>query len=445
MADKKVCIVGCGVTGLVTGAVLSQLGHRVRLVETEELRLLDIEKGEIPFQEPDLPTMLSRGMRTRKISLGGDISEAVDPSDFAFIAVRMPPMRSGYRNLSHLKEAAESIGSCDIKGKVIVLRKTAEPGMTEDVLVPLLEKASGLKAGKDFGIAVNPAFLARGSAVEDCLRPSRIVVGSTNRKTASEVMSLYRKIDAPKLMMGLRAVETAKLATDCFLAAKISCANEIANLCEGFGVDALEVMQAVSLDPAVGCEDIQVGLGFGGARLPADLSMMISAAEAAGMKPNLLRAVRNVNDRQPLKAVSALEEELGDLHGRRIAILGLAYKAGVDDVRNSRALPIAIGLLARGATVVGYDPNAQASFIKVLPGISYASSVQEALLDADACVIQTREVEFAKLNGRDFDLMRKKIVVDGSRVTSPTKLKKYGVALRGTGLGEKQRRDVVRR
>jgi len=445
VAAKRVCILGCGTTGLATGAVLAHLGHRVRLVETDELRLSEIAKGELPSQERDLPTMLSRGIRTRRISLVGDIGEAVDSSEFVFIAAGMPFSRTGIPNLSRMKEATRLVGECPIEGKVVVMRKTAQPGTTEGVLVPLLEEASGSKAGKGFGIAVNPAFLTKGDAVENCLVPGRIIVGSTNRKTASMVAGLYDGIDAPKLLMSIRAAETAKLASNCLLAAKISCANEIANLCEGFGVDSSEVLQAAGLDPLTGSGGMKVGLGFGGARLPNDLATMISAAEAAGVKPELMKAVRKVNDRQPLRAIGALEEELGDLQGKRIAILGLAYKVGVDDIRNSRALPIAIGLLARGAKVVGYDPNAQSSFIEVLPGISFASSARDALLDADACVIQTEEKEFARLNGRDFDLMRKKIVVDGRRVTSPTKLKKYGVALRGTGLGGGPRRRTVRR
>jgi UDPglucose 6-dehydrogenase len=445
LADKRICVIGCGVTGLTTGVVLAHLGHRVRLVETDDFRLSAIAKGEMPFQEPDLPTMLARGIRARRIYLGDDIGESVSSSDYIFIAVRMPASRSGSANLSNLKEALRSIGECPLEGKIVVMRKTAQPGMTEGLAVPLLEKASGLKGGKGFGIAVNPAFLTGGRAVEDCLRPSRIIVGSTNRNTASAVMKLYDGIDAPKLLMDLKGAETAKLASNCFLAAKISCANEIANLCEGFGVDSQEVLKAAGLDPRIGSGYMGAGLGFGGAGLPVDLSTMISAAKEAGMKPELLKAVRKINDRQPLTAISALEEELGGLRGKRIAILGLAYKAGVDDIRNSRAFPIAIGLLSRGSKVVGYDPNAQGSFIKVLPGISYASSAQEALLDADACIIQTEEAEFARLNGKDFDLMRKKIVVDGRRVTSPTKLKKYGVTLRGTGLGSRQRKRVVRR
>lgn len=445
MAVKRVCILGCGTTGLTTGAVLAHLGHRVRLVETDELRLSEMEKGEFLSQEPDLPTMLSRGMRSRRISLGGDVGEAVGSSEFVIIAARMPYSRAGIPNLSRMKEAVRLVGECPIGGKVVVMRKTARPGTTEGVFVPLLEQASGLKAGKGFGIAVNPAFLTKGNAVEDCLEPSRIIVGSTNRRTASMVMGLYDGIDAPKLLMSISAAETAKLASSCLLAAKISCANEIANLCERFGVDSSDVLRAAGLDPLIGGGGMRAGLGFGGARLPTDLATMISAAESAGVKPDLMRAVRKINEMQPLRAIEALEEELGDLHGKRIAMLGLAHKAGVDDIRNSRALPIAIGLLARGAKVVGYDPNAQASFIEVLPGISFASSAQEALLRADACVIQTEEEEFARLNRMDFDLMRKKIVVDGRRVTSPAKLKKYGVTLRGTGLGGGSRRRKVRR
>jgi len=445
LADKKICIIGCGITGLSTGAVFARLGHRVRLVETDESRLSAVIEGEAAAQEPDLPSLLSRGMRTRKLSLGDDVGEGVDSSDYIFISPRTPAARSGTPNLAHMKEASKLVGACSLNGRVVVIRKTAWPGAIEEILAPIIEKASGLKAGREFGLAANPAFFSRGAAIEGCLRPSRIIVGATNRRTASDVMGLYGGIDSPKLLTDIRTAEMVKLASNCFLATKISYTNEIANLCERLGVDAMEVMKGVCLDPEVGGAFMKPGLGFGGDRLPRDLAAMISAAESADMKPDVLRAVQKVNDRQPLRAITILQEELGDLRGKRIAILGLAYKAGVGEADGSRAFSIAIELMARGARVVGYDPLAKSSFIGMLPEMSYASSAQEALLDADACVIQTDEREFSGLNKRDFELMRKKIVVDGRRVTSPTKLRKYGVTLRGIGLGGESRRRAVRR
>lgn len=437
MADRKVCVIGCGVVGLATGVTLANMGCRVRFVEKDRSRLASLYKGESPFFEPELSTLLAKGVRTRKISVGEDIGEALAPSDFVFLAVQTPLLKSASPNLSNLKDAAKVVGESLRKGQIIIMRKSAPPGTAEGLIIPILESVSGMQAEKDFGVAANPEFLRRGKAVQDSMKPSRIIVGAGTKKTASAVMNLYDRIDAPKLLTDLRTAEMMKLVSNCFLATKVSFANEIAELCENLGVDAEEVMEGVRLDPRIGSDFLNAGLGFGGCGIPKDLSTVISSAESVGFRPDFLRIVRKINDRQPSRAIELLEEELDGLQGKRIAILGLAFKEGTDDVTESRALPIAIELLARGAKVVGYDPLAQASFIEKLPGISYASSAQEALLEADACVIQTAEEEFSKLDKGDFDLMRNKLVIDGRRGVSPTKLKKYGVALRAIGLGRK--------
>ncbi len=438
MAGEKVCIVGCSVIGLTTGIALASLGHRVRLFDGDEMMLSQISRGRSPFYEPDVSTMLAKGIRARSISVEDNLGKAVESSDFLFLAVPLPITKTSTPNTSRVRIAAESVGEFLSEDKIVVQRSVAPPGTAEKVIARALESHSGLKVSRDFGVAVNPGFLSRGTVIQDILRPSRIIVGGDTKKTAGEVMELYSKIDSPKLITDLRTAEMIKLATDSFLATKSSLTNEIAALCESIGVDAEEVMEGVRLDPRISDGYIRPGLGFGGCGLPKDLSFTISAALSAGLKPEVLRAVQKTNDMQPLRAIKMLEEELGNLCGKRIAILGLAFKAGIDDVTGSRAFPIAIELLAKGAKVVGYDPLAKAAFIKEMPGISYASSAQEALLEADGCVIQTAEKEFSTLGKSDFDLMKRKVVVDGARVLSPVKVKKYGVAFRAIGLGEKK-------
>jgi len=433
----KVCIIGCGFVGLATGVTIAHLGHRVRLIEKDDLKLASIEKGQAPFNEPDISSMLSKGLRNRRISASNDVIEAVKASSFIFIAVQTPPMKSGSPNLTFIKESAKEIGEGLSKGKIVIGKSTVLPGTTETVVAPILENVSGLRAGKDFGIAMNPEFLAEGTAMNDSLNPSRIVVGSTNRKTATEVMKLYEKIDAPKILTDIRTAEMIKYASNCFLATKISYTNEIANLCERFEVDIAEVIYAVGLDPRIGGQFLRAGLGFGGSCLPKDLSALISSAESIGYKPELLRAVRKINEKQPIRAVEMLEEELGDLRGKRIAILGLAFKASVDDIRDSKAFPIVVELLARGANVIGFDPLATAFFIQILPEISYASSAREALKGADGCIIQTEEKQFSKLGKEDFDLMNTKLVIDGRRIFSSAKLARFGVKYRAIGLGKR--------
>lgn len=433
----KVCVIGCDSVGLATGVILASLGHRVRFADFDDLKLASVRKGEAPFHESYLSSLLSNGIRKRRISVSPDIKEAVKSSEFIFIAVQIPVMKSGASNLKPLRRCAEEIGEALTKGKIVVVKSAVPPRITATVVVPILEKNSGLKAGRDFGIAMNPEFLQRGRSAGDSLKPGRIVVGSVSRKTAAEVMKLFEKIDAPKLLTDIETAEMIRFAFDCLLATKISYANEIANLCEIFGIDVQRVIEGVSLDPTIDDDSFCAGLGFGGGSLPKELSMLISLAESSGYRPELLRAVRRINEVQPLRAIHLLEEELGDLKGKRIAILGLAFRAGVDDVSDTKAFLLAVELLARGVTVVGYDPLASASFIRILPELSYASSAREALQEADGCIIQTEEEEFSKLGKSDFDLMRTKIVIDGRRILSATKLSRYGVRMRAIGLGRR--------
>jgi len=439
VADKRVCIIGCGINGLVTGAVFARLGHRVRLVDKDETLLSDISRGQMPSHEPGLASLVLSGIRTRRIHLSPDTEESVGPSDYVFLAVRMTSRKSQNPNFKYLKEAAAEVAACELDGKTLVLRETSKPGATEEVLGRTIEKSSGQKPTRDFALAANPAFFSRGRAVEDALAPDMVIIGSNSRKGAADVMSLYDGIKAPKMITDIKTAETIKLVRSCLQATDISIANEIADLCESIGVDAVEVMEAAT----AGYSRIaKPGLGFGGTRLPDDLAAVASTQESFGLKGEMLRSVGKVNASRSNKAIEFLSKELGDLRGKRIALLGLSYKAGLDDVTNSVAFPIAVELLARGARVIGYDPLAKSSFIKILPGISYASSMQEALLEADACIIQTEEEEFSKINKRDLELMNNKLIVDGRRVTSPTKLIRLGASYRAIGLGRERTSDA---
>lgn len=431
----KVAIIGCGFVGLATGVTLAHLGHRVRLVEIDEFRLSSILKGESPFYEPELSSMLSKGLISKRISAGSNIEEAVQPSDVVIVSVQTPPLKSGAPKLKYLKDAVGEIAKSISKGKIVVVRSTVPPGTTDTIVRPILESGSGLSAGREFGIAMSPEFLQEGKAVRDSLDPDRIIVGADSKKTGRSVLKLFEKIEAPKIITDTVTAEMIKYVSNCFLATKISYSNEIANLCERLGTDVNDVMEGVGLDPRIGNRFLRAGLGFGGSCLPKDLAALIAAAESVGYRPELLRAVQRVNDSQPLRAVRMLEEELGELAGKRICILGLAFKAGVDDIRDTRAFPIAVELLARGAKVVGYDPMASSSFIRLLPEISYAASAREALLEADGCIIQTEDREFSGLGREDFELMSNKFVIDGRRVLSPKKLSRWGVKHRAIGLG----------
>ena len=430
----RICIIGCGFVGLTTGVTLAHLGHKVWLVEIEKKRLLLLKAGKTPFLEPGLQEMFSDNLRKKRITIGNDTKKAVEASDFIFIAVQTPISTNGEPNLDYLKSSAEAIGKALCKNKMVIVKSTVPPGTTRNILIPVMEKVAILKAGKDFGVAVNPEFLQEGRAIQDSLNPSRIIVGAINNRSAKAVLNLFMKIKAKTLVTDVTTAEMIKLVSNCFLATKITFANEIANFCEKTGTDINNVMKGVGMDPRIGDKFMKAGLGFGGSCLPKDLAAMITSVFSAGNNPILLKAVKEVNDKQPLRAIDLLNEEVGRLRGKRIAILGLAFKAGVDDIRDTRALSIANKLIESGADVVAYDPLAMDAFKSLLPNIDYAFSASEALADADACILQTEENEFSSLTRKDFSRMRNRIVIDGRRILAPESAKRLDIRLRAIGL-----------
>lgn len=438
VTEMKTCVIDCGLTGLATAATLAELGHRVRLVGDDEIVLSALSRGDIRTSEPELPSIFSNGMRTRKIALSNDLREAVKSSDIIFVALEIFTLRTGALGLTRLKKTVAELGAILPKGKTIVIRSPVLPGTTEEILVPLIEEESGLEIGRGFEIAMTPPMMRIGRVIENSLRPKRLIVGA-GKKTGKEVLALFSKIKAEKTITSIRTAEMTELISSCLEATLISYANEMANICERFSVDAAEVIEISDLRSPFERERLGLGLGFGGPYLPRDLSAIIAASESQKYRPDLLRAVRKVNDRQPLVAVRMLEEELGNLRGKRVAILGLASQAGSGEIAETRAFGIAVELLARGAKVVGYDPLASSAFIDMLPGISYASSATEALLKADACIIQTDDKEFARLEKEEFDLMKTKVVIDGRRIVSPNRLRRCGVRVRAIGLGTGER------
>ena len=431
----KICLIGCGFVGLTTGAVLAHFGHRVHLVDVDKSRIDSILHCRPPFYEPDLKEFLSEGMKKGRITASTDVARGVKDNDYIFICVQTPVKKSGVSNLNYLKSCTKTVARGLAPGKTVVVKSTVPPQTCETMVLPMLEKYSGLKAGKDFGIAMNPEFLQEGRAVADTITPSRIVVGSDDEGCAKKVMALFAKIKAPRLITDLTTAEMIKLVSNCFLANKISFANEIANLCEKIGTDVMPIMNGVGLDPRIGRQFLNAGLGFGGSCLPKDLSAMISAQRSKGLPANMLRAIRAVNDSQSLRAVDVLEERLGTLKGKRIAILGLAFKSGVDDVRETRALPIANELLARGSIVIGYDKLAGESFKRLVDGIRLAPSAAKALSGADGCIIQTDDPEFNRLSKKDFSAMRTKIVIVGRRPADLERVGSWNVTAWVVGLG----------
>jgi len=434
----RVCVIGAGYVGLATAVMFGKLGHEVSVVELDRSRVDAVNSGKAPFYEPSLEAELARLVRAGRLEATADSKSAIHRARFVFICVQTPSLPSGRIDIRPVKKASRDVAKAlrdSDDYKVIVMKSTVVPGTTDTVVKPLIEKGCGKSAGLDFGLCMNPEFLQEGSALRDSMEPSRIVVGAIDKRSCDLLMRLYAPIKSHKIRTDLRTAEMVKYASNVFLATKISYANELANICVRVGVDSEVVLRAAGMDPRIGSLFLKPGLGFGGSCLPKDVKALKDRARAEGYTPKLLSALMAINDRQPVEAIWLLERELGPLAGRRIAVLGLSFKGGVDDIRDTRAVPLITELLARGARVVAFDPMAMPSFIKAMPTIEYASSARECLRGADGCIVQSDWKEFLSLGKKEFSGMRHPIVVDGRRFLDPEKVERAGARYLGIGYG----------
>ena len=406
----EVSIIGSGYAGLITGISLAELGHEVTFIDLDEEKIGDINSGKPPIFEKGLEELMKKTKGRYKATTN---YRAITETDTTFICVGTPSKEDGSIDLTFIKSAATEIGNA-LKEKdkfhVIVVKSTVVPGTTEEVVKPIIEKESGKEAFKDFGLAMNPEFLREGNAVEDFFNPDRIVIGVKDEKTKEIMEKFYFPFKCPKLITDIKTAEMIKYASNAFLATKISFANEIGNICKKLGIDAYDVFKGVGLDHRINPSFFRSGIGFGGSCFPKDVKALIAKAEELGENPKLLKAVIDVNERQPLKLIELLKKHITNLEGKTIGILGLAFKPDTDDIRESRAIPIVKSLLEEGAKVIAYDPKAMDNFRELFPQLIYAESAEKVLEKSDAVLIVTEWEEFKNLdyNGH--------VVVDGRRI-----------------------------
>ena len=407
----NVSIIGTGYVGTVTGACLAELGHDVICVDIDQQKVDWINAGIAPIHEPGLSELLKKHAEIR-LRATTDYNDAIPNSDLTFICVGTPSGEDGRIDLSIVRSASKSIGKALSDKRsyhVVVVKSTVVPETTEKVVAPLVR-------GENVGIAMNPEFLREGKAVYDFMNPDKIVVGGDPR-AVEMVASLYEGIPCEITRTDIRTAEMIKYANNSFLAAKISFANEIGNICKKLGIDVYDVMSAIGKDFRISEHFLNAGAGFGGSCFPKDVRALLGKAEEIGYDPMLLNAVIEVNEEQPIRMVKLLVEHIGDLRNRRIAVLGLAFKNDTDDIRESRSIPVITELLNLGAQVSAYDPLAELNMRKIFPEIDYCESALDALNGADACLIMTEWDEFRSLD-KEFDAMKNLVVIDGRRVVS---------------------------
>jgi UDPglucose 6-dehydrogenase len=418
----KLSIIGSGYVGTTIAACFAEVGHDVVNVDIDEAVVAAVNDGEAPIHEPGLDELVERhaGDRLRATTE----YDAVLDTDATFLALPTPSEGDGHIDLSITEAGTRSLGGVLAeKGSyhLVVTKSTVVPTTTEEVIAPILEAESGLERGTGFDVGANPEFLREGSAVSDFLDPDKVVLGSETERARTLLRDVFEPLveragNPPVVETGIREAEMIKYANNAFLASKISLANDLANVCKEYGVDSAEVLDAVGLDSRIGAPFLDAGVGWGGSCFPKDVAAIVAAARDVGYEPSMLEAAVEVNDRQPVRMLDILRDRV-DPAGARVAVLGLAFKPGTDDVRNSRAIPLIDALVDAGADVVGYDPVATENMRERFPDVEYADAAADALAGADAALVVTDWDEFAALDD-EFDGMASPVVVDGRSIVT---------------------------
>jgi len=441
---QRISVVGTGYVGLCTAVGFASKGYKTIASTHNREKATSINQGVPPFYEPDLQEPLQNAVKNGYLKCVLNREEAVLNTNITFITVATPSQPDGSIDLRHIKNSAIEIGKALNKKDtyhLVVVKSTVVPGTTEKVVKPLLEKHSNKNCGSDFGLCMNPEFLREGSALHDTLNPDRIIIGEHDKKSGDVLETLYRDFYSeempPLIRTNLPTAELIKYANNAFLATKISFINTIANICEKIkGADVTTIAKAIGIDKRISPLFLNAGLGYGGSCFPKDVKALIAFSKQLGYKPTLLQATQQVNENQAQRAVEKARNQLGELKGKKIAILGLAFKPNTDDMREARSIPIINQLLKEGANINAYDPAAipNAKFI-FKNKIRYASSPVDCLKDADCCIIVTEWEEFKKLKPEDFTQnMRQPILIDGRRIYNPEEFsKKLNFAAIGLG------------
>ena len=435
----KIGIIGLGFVGLSFASVLASKGHSIIGVDTNKEKLEKIKNGIVPFYEPKLQSLLRRSL-----NVGLEVSSnilAIKKCNMIFVTVGTPQKSNGEIDLTMIKNVTNKIGKLLSKTKhkpIIIIKSTVIPGTTQNVILPILQRISRKNVGKDFGLVTNPEFLRETMAVNDTLHPHVIVLGGDNDMFLKKVRRFYSNLhhSVPIILTNYSTAEIIKYANNSFLATKISFINQIASICEEIpDANIDDVAKTIGLDPRIGNLFLDAGPGYGGSCLPKDVKAIINFSTKAGVNPILLTAVEKTNKQQINSIIKLIKQNIGKIHGRKIAVLGIAFKPETDDIRDSVSVELVNRLIKLGAKITIHDPKAIENAKKIFNNkIKYQKSVSTAVKDCKCAIIMTAWKQYEKINNKTIEQMDKKFIIDSRRIISDKKLNARYFAI---GLGQK--------
>jgi UDPglucose 6-dehydrogenase len=423
--SEPIGVIGTGYVGLVTAAGFAELGSEVWCVDIDAAKVERLRRGEVPIYEPGLQELLAK--HSGRLHFSTDLSRALERSRLLFVAVGTPPTYSGDADLSAVHAVVDAIPASD--SHALVMKSTVPCGTGAAI-----QRILGERKKDGLGYVSCPEFLKEGSAVNDFLHPDRVVVGDNGDWAGDAVVELYAPLRTPLVRTDIASAEMVKLASNAFLATKISFINEIANVCEETQADVVEVARGMGLDERIGPKFLQAGIGFGGSCFPKDVDALKQLAGNSGYHFQLLTAVIEVNELQKRRVIAKLQKHLGGLVGKRVTLLGLAFKPNTDDMREASSLVLSARLNADGAIVCAYDPVAEDEARTLISGLRFAESAMDAVRDADAVVLVTEWSEFLELDwGEVAESMGGNVVIDGRNALDPDAVRAAGLLYEGIG------------
>ena len=434
----NIAVIGTGYVGLVTGACFAEFGVHVTCVDKDQDKIAALQNGRIPIYEPGLGELVAKNRAGGRLQFTTDIASAIRGALAVFIAVGTPPRGDGSANLAYVEAVAETIAQ-HLDGYKVIVTKSTVPVGTGERLRKIIGK--NLKEQVDFDIVSNPEFLREGAAIEDFLRPNRVVIGTGSPQAVAIMKDLYRPlylIETPFIVTDVATAELIKYASNAFLATKISFINEMANLCEKVGADVHLVARGMGLDGRIGPKFLHPGPGYGGSCLPKDTIALAQIAREAGCDLDLLNAVIRVNTKQRSVMVEKILQALGSLEGKTLGVLGLAFKPNTDDIRDSPAIEIIRALMKSGAKIRATDPAAMAEARKILEDVTYCNDAYDTVRDADAVILLTEWNEFRNLDlDRLRQSLRQPVFIDLRNVYDEPRMSRAGFRYIGVGRGTK--------